>query len=64
VEANSRHQVLFPTFHPEGLFALEKGGKSHKGLAGVSDWVIKSIPVLTVFTIVVGNDIIELPGLP
>ena len=59
----SGHQILFPMLRAGRCLALEKSGKGQKCFTGISYRVIKSIPVLAVFSIVIGNDMVELPGL-
>lgn len=58
------YQILFPFFHTRGDLTLQQGHKRQQCFTRISDGVIKGIPVLAVFAVVVGNDIIKFPGFP
>jgi len=55
-------QASIPLFDVRRGTAFEEGDEGVEGLARVAEGVVKGVPVLAVFAIVIGNDVIEEVG--
>jgi hypothetical protein len=57
---NSGNKILLPLFHSRGRFRMKQRNKGIKGCPRISKGIIKGIPVLTIFSIVIGNNILKI----